>query len=68
MARQSITVFSQDLNTIELPVLYDLLATYTAQYTHMMNAVGSEEEYHQLKEAILKLQAEINLRQKKEKR
>jgi len=65
MDRQSITVFNQDLNTIELPVLYDLLAAYTAHYTHMRSEGYSEEEFRQYKEAILKLQAEINLRRKK---
>jgi hypothetical protein len=63
MTMRSVTIFTHDLKGIELTVLYDLLASYTVYYTRIMNEGGHAGEFHQYKEAIERLQAEISSRQ-----
>jgi len=67
MAQQPETVFTEDIKTAELSRLLDLLASYTAHYTHMIGGGGSRDEFQKYKDAILKLQAEINFRYNKGK-
>ena len=67
MAERPETVFTEDIKTAELSRLLDLLASYTAHYTYMMGGGGSRDEFQKYKDAILKLQAEINFRYNKGK-
>ena len=51
-----------DLTELELPALYDLLATYTTKYTHMLRNHGATPDFKECQDTILKLQTEIDLR------
>lgn len=53
----------QDLNKLELPEIYDLLAAHTVKYTKMLaTGMVSKEEFSSTKEMIEKLQLEIEFR------
>jgi hypothetical protein len=51
-----------DYTLLELPVIYDLLASHTATYTQMLTSGASYEDFRLCRETILQLQAEINAR------
>jgi hypothetical protein len=51
-----------DLKELELPVLYDLLAVYTTQYTHIMRWGDPSDNLKVCKDSILALQTEIDFR------
>jgi len=52
---------AQDLTELELSALYDLLATYTTEYTQILRW-GSLDELKQCGDYILELQNEIDTR------
>jgi hypothetical protein len=51
-----------DLQNLELPALYDLLADYTSKYTLMMRWGGISDGYEECKNVIQQLQSEIDSR------
>jgi hypothetical protein len=53
------------LKTMTLSEVYELLMEYTNKYTRMMNAGVRGKEFKECEEMILRLQKEINDRQKK---
>ncbi len=55
-------LMAHDLKELELTALYDLLATYTSQYTHIMRNKDKAETANEYKAAIVQLQSEINSR------
>jgi hypothetical protein len=52
----------ENLHTLELPALVDMLATYTADYTRMLTEGALKEEFEQCKMTIALLQKEIEFR------
>jgi hypothetical protein len=53
----------QELQTLELPILVEMLAKHTSDYIKMMGeARGSQEEFDSCKQTIILLQAEIECR------
>ena len=53
---------TQDLKELDLSALYDLLATYTTQYTHIMRWGGPTDNLKECEQSILEVQTEIDLR------
>ncbi|HWY33303.1 MAG TPA: hypothetical protein VNX68_01575 [Nitrosopumilaceae archaeon] len=51
-----------DLKEKDLSTLYDLLAAYTSQYTHIRRWGGPSENIKEYEELILKVQSEIDCR------
>ena len=55
----------QDLNEKDLNALYDLLATYTSEYTQIVRwRKGEPESLKECENIILQLQSEIDSRKK----
>jgi|GEM_PF-6097655 len=54
---------TQELNSLDLESIVDLLAQKTQRFTQMLMENTSEEEYKNLKEAIEEIVAEIKSRQ-----
>ena len=55
----------EDLNTMDLFTLVDLLAKHTNQYMKMFKEGATEQEYANCKKAIKNLTAEIEYRKQK---
>jgi hypothetical protein len=53
---------AQDLKELDLSDLYDLLATYTTQYTHIMRWGGPTDNLKDCEQSILEVQTEIDSR------
>ena len=54
----------QELGTLEISQLVDLLAQHTSDYTRMQVTGTSEEEYAKCKLTLKAIQTEIDLRKK----
>ena len=46
----------------DLPQLYDMIASQTTKYTHMLSSGEVNEEFDKCRETILQLQSEIEAR------
>jgi len=53
---------AQDLKGLELSALYDLLASYTTQYTHILRWGSPPDNLKECEQSILQVQTEIDLR------
>ena len=53
---------THDLKELELSALYDLLATYTTQYTQILRWGGQTDNLKECEQSILEVQTEIDLR------
>jgi len=53
---------AQDLKELELSALYDLLASYTTQYTHILRWGSPSDNLKECEQSILQVQTEIDLR------
>ncbi|PWV51694.1 hypothetical protein [Chitinophaga sp. S165] len=51
-----------DLKSMSIESLLDLLATYTTEFTHIRRSGGTKEEYDKCKMLITLLTAEIAIR------
>ena len=51
-----------ELKDLDLSTLYDLLSTYTTKYTLLLRDRMITPEFKECKDAIIKLQAEIDTR------
>ena len=56
---------AHDLKELELSALYDLLATYTTQYTQIMRWGRPSDNLKECEQSILEMQTEIDFRKNK---
>ena len=54
---------AHDLKELELSALYDLLATYTTQYTQIMRWGRPSDNLKECEQSILEVQTEIDFRE-----